>query len=460
MRIALITRRFDLAGGGTERDLAITADLLARAGNQLVIYTGEMRGPMPPWPVKMVVRPLLGRSLQFLWFARNAVGRARQDGAELVLSFARVIGADILRSGGGAHASYVRAAGQWQSPIARTTMRLSPYHRIQMAVERAAFRHPHLRQTIAVSAMVRDDLIASFALDSARIVTLYNGVDARKFAPPRDGAERTRLRDQLGLADDQRAAVFVGSGFGRKGLSFLIEAWARLRGSPVLLVAGSDRATAAYQRLADRHGVAGRVRFLGRRGDVESLMRAADALALPSLFEPFGNVVLEAMASGLPVLTTSRCGSAEIVPDELRPMIVANPSDVGELAAKTQLLIDGPPGLSAIVRAASEKLTWEHHAAELRAIIAAARSRSAVLSASNASHTAGTQRPLLTTDPFILLSVVCLILLTAGLSYPDTLSDVGRHTFRGRSPSGALPAPCAAPGPGVFSRRQAAARRC
>jgi UDP-glucose:(heptosyl)LPS alpha-1,3-glucosyltransferase len=373
MRIALITRRFDLAGGGTERDLAITADLLARAGHQIIIYTGEMRGPMPPWPVKMAVGRLLGRSLQFLWFARSAVGRAREGGADLVLSFARVIGADILRSGGGAHASYVRAAGQWQSPIARAATRLSAYHRIQMAVERAAFRHAHLRKTIAVSRMVRDDLIASFALQPAQVVTLYNGVDKKKFAPARDEAERTRLRDQLDLADGQRAVLFVGSGFGRKGLGFLIEAWARLRGSPLLLIAGGDRAVAAYERLAGRYGVAGRVRFLGRRGDVESLMRAADALALPSLFEPFGNVAVEAMASGLPVLTTSRCGSAEIVPDELRPMIVANPADVAELAAKTQLLIDAPPGLGASARAASEKFTWQRYATELLAIIDAAR---------------------------------------------------------------------------------------
>jgi UDP-glucose:(heptosyl)LPS alpha-1,3-glucosyltransferase len=145
-----------------------------------------------------------------------------------------------------------------------------------------------------------------------------------------------------------------------------------LRGSPLLLVAGSDRAAASYQRMADRFGVTGRVRFLGRRGDVELVMRAADALALPSLFEPFGNVALEAMASGLPVLTTSRCGAAEIVPGELHPMIVANPADVAELAAKTQLLIDAPPGLGVITRAAAERLTWQGHAQELLAIIEAA----------------------------------------------------------------------------------------
>lgn len=373
MRVALITRRFDLAGGGTERDLAITARILAEAGHDITIYTAEMRGPTPRWPVKVVIGPLLGRTLQFLWFARSAPLRARQDGAELVLSFARVIGADILRSGGGAHASYVRAARQWQTPIARAMTRLRPYHRIQMAVERAAFRHPDLRKTIAVSRLVADDLISSFGLEPARVTTLFNGVDSEKFRPPQDSCERVGLRHRVGLTNGERAVLFVGSGFGRKGLGFLIEAWGRLRGSPILMVAGGDRALASYQRMAERQGVANRIRFLGRRNDVEILMRAVDALALPSLFEPFGNVALEAMASGLPVLMTSRCGVAEVVPDELRPIVVADPTNVNELAAKTQLLIDAPPELGPIARAAAEQLTWERHASELLAIIKAAR---------------------------------------------------------------------------------------
>jgi UDP-glucose:(heptosyl)LPS alpha-1,3-glucosyltransferase len=139
------------------------------------------------------------------------------------------------------------------------------------------------------------------------------------------------------------------------------------------LLAGGDRAAPRYQRLAMRHGVGNRVRFLGRRDDVPELMRAVDALALPSLFEPFGNVALEAMASGLPVLTTSRCGIAEIVPRELRPLVVDDPANVAELAAKMQALIEAPPALGKIARTAAEMFTWDRHASELLALIEACR---------------------------------------------------------------------------------------
>ena len=369
MRIGLITRRFDPAGGGTERDLTLTADILAGAGHQVTIYASEVRGPASRRPVKLMTGLPLGRTLQFLWFARAAAPQARLDGAELVLSFARVIGADILRSGGGAHASYLRAAAQWQGRAKQFAMMLNPYHRVQMAVERAGFRSPKLLCALAVARLVQDDLIRSFDLSGERVTTLYNGVDCASFRPPNEPSERAAIRQQLGLPDGVRAVLFVGSGFARKGLSFLIEAWARLPGSPRLIVAGSDRALTKYQRLAARYGLGDRVRFLGRRGDVPELMRAVDALALPSLFEPFGNVALEAMASGLPVLTTSRCGVAEVVPDELRPFVVNDPSDAVELVAKAQALIEAPPGLGEIARAAAEKFTWERHAEELLALI-------------------------------------------------------------------------------------------
>src|ERR1700684_2448238 len=157
MRIGLITRRFDPAGGGTERDLTLTAEILARAGHQVTIYASEVRGPASRWPINLIVGPPLGRTLPFLWFARAAAPRARLDGAELVMSFARVIGADILRSGGGAHVSYLRAAAQWQGRAKQLAMMLNPYHRAQMAVERAGFRSPELRCAIAVARLVQND---------------------------------------------------------------------------------------------------------------------------------------------------------------------------------------------------------------------------------------------------------------------------------------------------------------
>ena len=387
MRIALITRRFDPAGGGTERDLTITARILAHAGHRVTIYADEVRAPAVEWPLRQVASPRLGRALGLLWFARTAGAMARSEGADLVLSFARIIDADLLRSGGGAHSSYVQTAARWQSASARIAMRLSPYHRVQMLVERRGFESPHFRQVIAVSNLVRDDLTRTFALAPDQAVTLYNGVELDRFADESDTAGRSAVRQEFGVHEEQPAVMFVGNGFARKGLRFLIEAWPAVGADARLMVVGADRAAASYQRLVRRLGLNGRVKFLGRRTDVARLMRGADAFALPSLFEPFGNVALESMASRVPALTTAFCGVAEVMPEALRGYIVDDPANRAELAARMTALIESAPGLKAAARAAAEQFTWERNARELLAIVqAAADRRTGVSRLSRASH--------------------------------------------------------------------------
>src|SRR5438128_1329972 len=122
MRIALISRRFDVGGGGTERDLLITAHLLAAAGHRITVYADEVRTRTEEFEVRHVPHFRFGRALGVLWFATRAGSIARREGAELVLSFARIVDADIMRSGGSAHSSYICAARRWQSRTAATAM--------------------------------------------------------------------------------------------------------------------------------------------------------------------------------------------------------------------------------------------------------------------------------------------------------------------------------------------------
>jgi UDP-glucose:(heptosyl)LPS alpha-1,3-glucosyltransferase len=263
MRIALLTRRFDPAGGGTERDLMVTAECLRRAGHELTIYAGEVRGPASDLIVREIGGARLPRALALARFGFGAPGAARRAGADLVLSFARVADADVMRSGGGAHISYLRAARRWHGRMAGAAMRLAPYHQMQMLLERRAFRSPRLRLTIAVSNLVRDDLIDVFKLAPARVATLYNGVDLQRFHPPSDPREHDEVRAHFKIPRDVALAVFIGNGFARKGVGGLVEAWRMLSGAPHLLVVGADRALEAYRRRADELGVGQRITFAG-----------------------------------------------------------------------------------------------------------------------------------------------------------------------------------------------------
>jgi UDP-glucose:(heptosyl)LPS alpha-1,3-glucosyltransferase len=369
MRIALIARRFDPSGGGTERDLIVTARALRAAGHEITIYAAEVRAQAAEFAVRQVRSRGLGRTLRLLGFAAHAAAQARRAGASLVFSFARIADADILRSGGSAHSSYLRAARRWQGPMAAVAMRISPYHRAQIAIERRGFASPTLKRAIAVSAIVRHDLIDSFGLGAATAVTLYNGVDLERFRPASRARLREGVRCELHLPATAPVVAFAGNGFARKGLRFLIEAWPRLKASAILVVAGSDQAAGKYRRLARQLGVADRIRFIGAQAQIERVFAAVDAFALPSLFEPFGNVVMEAMAAGLPVLCSSACGAAELVAPAMRDFVVADPTEIGELASRLSSLIEVSDDLRQVARATAEQFSWDRHNANLLRII-------------------------------------------------------------------------------------------
>jgi UDP-glucose:(heptosyl)LPS alpha-1,3-glucosyltransferase len=373
MRIVLLVRRFDPHGGGTERDLIITADCLRAAGHEVIIFAREVRGESPQFQVRPVGGLRLGRTAGLLSFAYGGPAAARAARADLVISFARTVGADVMRSGGSAHISYLKAARQWRGPLESRAMRASLYHRAQVYLERRGFASPQLKVAIAVSNLVRDDLMRQFQLPAQKVVTLYNGVDLERFTPSRDDSARREVRSALDITDGAPMVAFVGNGFGRKGLRFLIEAWPQVGRGAHLLVVGSDQKQRRYEREAMRLGLAARIHFAGAMPDVRQVLQGVDAFALPSLFEPFGNVIMEAMASGLPVLSSAQCGASELLPPSMQRFVVRDPTDTAEIAQRMNSLLDVAGELRAEARAAAESYTWQSYADKLLAIIATVR---------------------------------------------------------------------------------------
>ena len=177
--------------------------------------------------------------------------------------------------------------------------------------EKRLFESPRLRAVVCNSRMVKDDVLEHFSIDPGKLRVIYSGVDVDKFHPALK-EQRAAVRAELGIPDEVTVFVFVGSGFARKGLRQAMRSLARLPAGH-LVVVGKDKRREAYRRDAARLKLAGRVHFLGVREDVGRYYGAADALVLPTLYDPFPNVVLEAMASALPVVTSAKCGGAELV---------------------------------------------------------------------------------------------------------------------------------------------------
>lgn len=379
MRIGLLARRIDPAGGGTERDFMAAVRLLREAGYDLRIYAARTR--QTSWEGVPICRVPQGgaglRTLEVISFGLLSARLARQQGAEIVLSFGRTIDSDLIRYEGGVHRSFLRAARQWQSRAAGAVRAISAYHAAQRWMDRRAMNSPRLAAVAAISGLVAADLSASFGLPRGMTEVIYNGVNLERFRPAADSGDIRLAREALGFGG-LPLVIFVGSGFARKGLGFLLRAWPLMRRRAALLVVGRDHMAAFYHNLARRLKVADRVAFLGPRQDVPELMRAAEVLVLPSLFEAFGNVVLEAMASGIAASCSSRCGAAEVLPEKLAPFVIGDPRDSGEIASRLDSLLQAPADFAQVARAAAERFTWQQYRQQMDALIkrVACRSRS------------------------------------------------------------------------------------
>jgi glycosyltransferase involved in cell wall biosynthesis len=211
---------------------------------------------------------------------------------------------------------------------------------------------PHAGVVVAVSEEVKRELI-EHGIAPERIRVLHNGVDLDRFEPgPAD-------RSALGLPNGVPLAVFVGDiQTPRKNLDSVLRALSdvpRLH----LAVAGSVDGS-PFPDLAARLGVTERTHFLGYRNDVADLMRAADLFAFPSRYEACSLVLLEAMASGLPIVTASTTGGAELVADEAG-IVLDDPDDVDALACAFRRLADDPNQRASMGRRArrrAEDLSW------------------------------------------------------------------------------------------------------
>lgn len=375
MKVALVHKRLDLRGG-TERDLFKTAEGLRDLGHDVHLFCSEF-GVAPPGGVTVHRVPVLplGRTLRLWSFAWSAPRLVERTGCEVVVSFGRLLRQDVLRSGGGTHRGFLERLGRQGGLQRRLWQRLSVYHRSLLQIEKRQFQNGGCAKIIAVSEEVKADILAHYRVPVERITVLYNGVDPARFNPARRATARESVRRQWKIPPDAPVVLFVGSGFRRKGLDRLLSLWSSPRLRDVfLIVVGDDARMHRYQSRA-RAVAADRIIFTGRREDVENYYGAADVAALPSLQEAFGNVVIEALASGLPVLVSREAGAAEIIRGMLARGIVERAEDLGEWEERLLLLlsVSRDPSWSRAAREIGEKYSWEDHFKKFEAVLLESR---------------------------------------------------------------------------------------
>ena len=265
-------------------------------------------------PVRLLkVDPFyLGSTWRDWSFARAVRKAVRVTPFDLVQSHERMVGADIYRAGDGVHAAWLERRDRMAGPMTRLGRALNPHHRYLLGVEKQMFADPRLRAVICNSQLVKDEITKRFQFPAERLHVIYNGVDLQRFDPALVRLDRERLRTELGIDRNHAVLLFIGSGFARKGLADALQALAQLRDIS-LVVIGYDRRARRYRDQAVRLGISERCYFVGAVADPSAWYGLADGLVLPTIYDPFPNVALEALACGLPILVSDACGAREVV---------------------------------------------------------------------------------------------------------------------------------------------------
>ncbi len=357
MRIAIASIRFD-KNGGSERRTWNLAKGLVEAGVDVSIFAAAIEEPDFKAEVNLIPMAAGPSFFKVTSFKNNLIRAlsGRHD-IDLVHNQIRPFTDGLVTVGGGCHAEYLERMGN-------SFNFLNPLHRVVLKMEKERYRPDGCRAVITNSEFSKKGLLGHYPIPPERVFVAYNGVDLEKFNPVSARIKGSEIRRKYGLGDEL-IALFMVAGFRRKWLQTAISALKYVKemeggiGKLKLLVAGKDNPK-PFLNLAKKLGVSERLIFAGHVRDPESLYGAADIFVLPTKYDPFSNSCLEAMASGLPVITTAQNGLAEIIEDGSDGFVLRNPEDAAGLAAILQYLSceKAREKTGKRARVKSESFTW------------------------------------------------------------------------------------------------------
>jgi UDP-glucose:(heptosyl)LPS alpha-1,3-glucosyltransferase len=355
MKLLIVARPFVFHGGVETATLGFVQALVTHG------YDVHLLTPAGQAPVRGVTHHRL--SLLPLPAAARILAQAlavrrvsRRGGWDVVQSHERTLGQDVYRAGEGCHRAYLEAMGGRRAR--------GVYHRVVQALERRVLTSTP--RIVAIARAGKVEIERLYGVPPSRVDVVYNGVDLERFHPRNRAALRALARAEAGVPAGVPLALFAGNGFKRKGLVKAIEALAL--GDPAwrLLVLGRG-SRRVHEALAERLGVAPRVTWLGTRPDIERWYAASDVVVLPTRYEPFGNVHLEALASGVPVVTSVCAGGAEVI-DDGRNGAAIDPGDAAAIAHAMERFRGGQGAASDAARRSAEPFTYAAQVAGFAAI--------------------------------------------------------------------------------------------
>jgi len=344
MNIALVIFRADPQRGGAERYTADIAAALAKRGHRVDLIStrfGAEIGGVNFVPIVVKSPSRAGRYLQFLDRLDEHLKRNQYD---IIHSMLPVRHCDLYHP----HAGMAKAALQThltrESPPARALAqlanRLNRKRRLFAQVEEKLIYGADKPMVLCLSDYVKGMILEYYPDISGQLVKLFNGTDLEKFDPAAHGSARAKIRNQFGIPQDAPVALMIAQHFERKGLAEVIAAAAKLGArAPFVLVVGKDD-PARSRSLAKRLGVEDKIIFAGQTTSSADFYTASDFIVLPTRHDSCSLVVLEALAMGLPVISTVLNGACEIMEEGQHGYVLKDPGDVDALATAMGNLLE------------------------------------------------------------------------------------------------------------------------
>jgi UDP-glucose:(heptosyl)LPS alpha-1,3-glucosyltransferase len=347
MDVALVILRSDPQRGGAERYTADLATALAGRGHDVTVVSADA-GPRGDRAHRSVTVDAGGatRRGQYLSFLRSVDDHLAKARYDVVHAMLPVRSCDVYHPHAGLAAEGVASGhakydGAIRRLLAMGANRVNRKRQAFAAVERDLLDRPDGPVVLCLSDYVKETVRRHYAtVPESRLATLFNAVDLRRFDPTRDEGAGRELRRRMGIADDRVVALMIAQDFARKGLREAILALRELADVPVTLVVVGRGDAGPYQRLARQARVSSHVVFAGPTADPYPFYRAADLFVLPTRHDPCSLVVLEALAMGVPVVSTVFNGACEIMTDGVHGRVLKDPGDVGALATAMRDLMD------------------------------------------------------------------------------------------------------------------------
>lgn len=323
--------------GGLEKYASRIAKAFIERGSRVTILTtgkGLLHSEIPIIATQTIPWPAFARMEQFDRFVRNWL---KKNKADLVFGMDRNRNQTHIRAGNGVHAAYLESRILTEGKMKAIFCKLNPLHRKILELEKAAFENPSLQKLFTNSHMVRNQVLEHYKVNPMKIQVIHNGVEWNEmetdFSAWKSGKEKGLQK--FFLDSNHFHFLFIGNGYLRKGLDRLLLALAQLKNEPFhLSVIGKDNQIDFYRAKAVQLGLKDKVHFFGPSQEIRLFYQLADCLVIPSFYDPFANVTVEALAMGLFVLSSKHNGGHEI----LTPSNGAVIQDLLELDAMVEAL--------------------------------------------------------------------------------------------------------------------------